>query len=80
MSINMGIEVSFPFLVERPTGSHQSRSCHDTGKLFLTAYLTFKRAFNTLTLNALQTYSMTHHMLNNRSEDLWLPGYPAWRE
>jgi len=60
--------------------SHYSRSCPDAGKLFLTAYLTFKRAFNTLTLNALQTYSMTHYMLNNRSEGLWLPGYPAWRE
>ena len=69
-----------PSCGELESGSHDSRSCPDTGKLFLTAYLTFKRAFNTLALNALQTYAMTHHMLNNRSEDLWLPGYPTWRE
>ena len=41
-----------------------------SGKLFLTAYLTFKRAFNTFTSNTLQSYSMTHHMLNNHLEGL----------
>ncbi len=82
MSINMGCFESHSGLFrERPTGSHQLLGlATGTGKQFLTAYLTFKRAFNTLAFNALQTYFTTHHMLNNRSEDLWLPGYPAWRE